>query len=173
MKLNAKFGTLSFFILVAALSRLLPHPPNFTPILSMGLFAGAHFENKKGTFIVLLGSMLLSDLFLGFHSTLPAIYAILGLITVLGFWLRNKTSITKIVVSSILASAVFFVLSNFAVWAMGSYYPKTWVGIVECYTLAIPFFGNTLASTLLYSAAIFGAYQLCEKLFLSKFRLAK
>ena len=163
MKINAKLGTVSFFILIAALSRLLPHPPNFTPILAMGLFAGSRFDDKISPFIVLFGSMLISDAILGFHNTLIPIYMILAFITVLGFWMRNKVSITRIAVSSVTASVIFFMLSNFAVWAIGSYYPKTWAGIVQCYTLALPFFGNTLASTALYSAAIFGLYSLCEK----------
>lgn len=160
-------------ILAAAASRLIPHPPNFAPITAMALFGGTCFASKRLAFLVPLGAMLVSDLAmgllsgdlsLGMHSLIPIVYGSFALIVCLGFWLRRRGRVGPIIAAAALASSVlFFVLTNFCVWALGSLYPKTWDGLVACYVAAIPFFHNTLLGDAVYTTVLFGGLALAEK----------
>ena len=107
--------------------------------------------------------MFVGDAFVGFHSLMPVIYATYALIAVIGMLLRDRRpSIAAIGGCSLLASTIFYITTNFAVWAMGTTYAKTAAGLAACYIAAIPFFGNTLASDALYSAIFFGTFALVE-----------
>jgi uncharacterized protein DUF6580 len=162
--LNAKFLFITSVIIIAALTRLIEHPLNFTPIMAIGLFGAAYFEDKKFAFLVPLGALFLSDLFIGFYPAFEMItvYGSLALAVVLGIKLLKKVNIYRIVGASLLSSIIFFVVTNFMAWLSPTYnmYPFTMAGLVECYTLAIPFFRNTLAGDLIYSAVLFGSYSL-------------
>jgi hypothetical protein len=169
---NPRFAAVSVLILLAALSRLLPHPPNFAPITAMALFGGAYFADKRLAFFVPILAMLLSDVVLGFHSTLPAVYLSFMVITLIGFRLKNTKSVGKIALASVVGSTFFFVVTNFAVWAFGSYYPSSIGGLVECYAAAIPFYDHSLFSSMLFNtfmgdafftAVFFGAFALAEQ----------
>lgn len=153
-------------IVLAAASRLLPHPPNFAPVAAMGLFAGA-FAGRRNAWLVAFGALLASDLFLGFYHPVSMFWNYLAYATciLLGSgWLARQRSFGRIA-GAVLASAVtFFVLSNFGMWASG-YYPRTWDGLVQCYVQALPFFRNTLASDVFYSAILFGGYALLSRWF--------
>lgn len=152
-------------ILFAAFSRLIPHAPNFTPVISTALFAGAYLQ-KRFAFLVPVAAMLMSDIVIGFYSpgSMTFVYGSLLLIVALGLTMSNKASVTRIAGLSLVGAVLFFVLTNFGVWLVpGSMYPKTLAGLIECYVMAIPFFGNTLLSTLVYSAAMFGAYEAAER----------
>ncbi|HVU26580.1 MAG TPA: DUF6580 family putative transport protein [Verrucomicrobiae bacterium] len=157
-----RFLFLTGIIFVAALSRLIPHPPNFSPIAALALFGGAQFSCKWMAFIVPLAAMFLSDLILGLHALIPVIYGCFALIVCLGFWLRRNQNICRIGGAAIIGAILFFVVTNFGVWAIGSYYPKTGNGLLTCYIEAIPFFWNTLTSDLFYSAILFGALRAAE-----------
>ena len=150
---------------MAAFSRLIPHAPNFTPVISIALFAGAYL--KKGyAFLVPVAALLLSDVVIGFYGleTMAFVYGTLILIVAMGLLLEKKVSAGKLLGLSLAGAVVFFVTTNFAVWLVpGSIYPKTMAGLAQCYVMAIPFFGNTLLSTLVYSAAMFGVYEAAEK----------
>lgn len=152
-------------ILFAAFSRLIPHAPNFTPLISIALFAGAYL--KKGyAFLVPVAALFLSDVVIGFYGleTMAFVYGTLILIVAMGLLLEKKVSAGKLLGLSLAGAVVFFVTTNFAVWLVpGSIYPKTMAGLAQCYIMAIPFFGNTLLSTLVYSAAMFGVYEAAEK----------
>ncbi len=153
-------------ILFAAFSRLIPHAPNFTPVISIALFAGAYLQ-KKFAFLVPLAAMLMSDLIVGFYNpvSMAFVYGSLLLIVALGSTMNNKISIMKIGGFSLTGAVFFFVLTNFGVWIVpNSMYPRTFAGLVECYTMAIPFFGNTLYSAMIYSAVMFGVYETAERL---------
>ncbi len=150
-------------ILAAAAMRLLPHPSNFTPIGALALFAGAYFDDKRWAFIVPLGAMFLSDLLIGFHSQMPLVYGAFAVIVAMGFWLKEKKSAANIAGASLVAASFFFVVSNFSVWLFDGLYPLTLQGLVSCYIAAIPFFQNTVAATLAYSALLFGGFALAEK----------
>lgn len=169
---RTRFLVLAGIVLAAALFRLLPHPPNFAPIGAMALFGGACFAHKRMAFLVPLLAMLASDLAigllsgdmsLGLHRTLPAVYASFALIVCVGLWLRRRRTIVPIATATLAGSVLFFVLTNFGVWAAGSLYPKTWDGLVACYVAAIPFFQNTLMGDALYAAVLFGGLALAEK----------
>jgi len=141
--MKAVFG----LILIAILTRLLPHPPNFAPITSIALFSGFHFANKRLALFVPLIAMFISDLFIGVHSFMPVIYLSFLLISILSFYMKSL-SISNVV----LASTLFFVMSNLGVWYF--YYPLTWAGLTSCFVLAIPFFVNALAGDLFYTSVL-------------------
>jgi len=149
-------------ILAAALSRLIPHPPNFSPIAALALFGGAQFADKRLAFVVPLAAMFLSDLILGLHALIPVIYGCFALIVCLGFWVRRRQSVWRIGGAALAGAILFFVVTNFGVWAIGSYYPKTGSGLLVCYIEAIPFFWNTLTSDLCFTAILFGGLLVAE-----------
>ena len=151
-------------LVLAAASRLLPHPPNFAPVAAMGLFAGA-FAGRRGAWLVAFGALVASDVVLGFYHPMSMFWNYLAFAACLllgSGWLQRTRTFTR-VAGAVLASAVtFFVISNFGMWASG-YYPRTWAGLVECYVQALPFFRNTLASDVLYSAVLFGGHALFSR----------
>ena len=149
-------------IVLAAVTRLIPHPPNFTPIIAIGLFGGAYIQNRSLALVIPLGAMFLSDLFLGFHGTIYWVYGSLLLVSILGMLLMNKVTIRNCVAAALSGSLFFFFITNFGVWLNSSYYAYNINGIITCYTLALPFLGNTLAGSLFYSAVMFGGYELLK-----------
>ena len=140
------FILLTFF---AAFSRLAPHPPNFTPILSIALFCGISFKSRY-IFLIPLFSMLISDYFIGYHSVIMYVYISLLIIFFMGKYLIKEKSFNSTMVLSLSSAIIFFIISNFGVWIVG--YPKTMSGFVACYVAALPFLSNTLISTLLFSS---------------------
>jgi len=143
-------------MLLASLSRyIFADIPNITPILAMALFAGAMFKNNIIAYIIPVGAMIISDYFIGFHETSWVIYIAFAMIAFLGTK-TNEKSILSIGTFSISSALLFFVVTNFAIWTLGAYFPMTLSGLIECYTMAIPFFRNTLLSTLAFSGILFG-----------------
>jgi hypothetical protein len=163
--LNAKFLFISSVIIVAALTRLIPHPFNFTPIMAIGLFGAAYFEDKKFAFAVPLIALFLSDLLLGFYPEMIAVYGSLALAVVIGMIILRKVNVYRIVGASLLSSMIFFLVTNFAAWLNPMYamYPMSFEGLMQSYTAGIPFFRNTIAGDLIYSAALFGSYALAGR----------
>lgn len=151
------------FILIGATARVIPHPPNFTPIGALALFGGVYLERKQALILPML-AMVFSDLVIGFDS-LPVRISVYGsfLIAIfIGFWLKKHLNLKNLVISSLSASIIFFVITNFTVWVFGTMYTKDLTGLVEAYTLAIPFFRNTVFGDLFYSGFFFGAYELIK-----------
>jgi hypothetical protein len=146
-------------ILFAALSRLLPHLPNFTPVTALALFSGVTLR-KQYMFLVPLAALFLSDIFLGFYAGMIWVYGSFCLVALLGIWLREHRGIGRVTMATLLGSALFFLITNFGVWASGILYPLTPAGLGECYAAAIPFFRNALAGDVLYVAALFLLYEL-------------
>lgn len=151
---------LTVMIVLAALSRILPHPYNFTPIEAMALFGGAYFANRWLSVAVPLLAMLLADFFLGFHSGMPVIYGVILLISVLGFALRGKVSVLRVASFGLMGATLFFVVTNFAVWAGSGMYPMTANGLLASYVAGIPFFHWQLAGVATYSVILFGGFAL-------------
>mgnify|MGYP001473622600 FL=1 len=150
---NQKYKLLAVATLVAlAFFRLIPHPPNFTPILAISVFAGIKFKDNLFSYLVPVSAMLVSDAILGFHNGMILIYLA---IVLSAFIARKFNTINTSVLSS---SILFFLITNFQVWIMSSSYPKSLLGILECYALAIPFFGMTLLSTFFFSYILFYGY---------------
>lgn len=152
-------------IAIAVGLRLLPHLPNIAPIGAMALFGGAYL-NKKYALIIPLIAMFISDIFLGFHSTMLYVYGSFLLIGFMGIWLSQRKSIGIIAGASLVSSLVFFIITNFGVWISGGLYPKTLSGLIECYVYALPFFRNTILGDLFYVGIFFGSYELLISLFL-------
>ena len=150
--INKKHLVIILFIAVAAIFRLLPHLPNATPIAAMALFSGVYFTNKKYAFIIPLLAMFLSDLFLGFSMITLFVYAAFILVGYIGI-ASKKMNIKTILISSL----SFFIITNFGVWLLG--YPKTLNGLMECYTLAIPFFRNSLIGDFFYAGVMYYGFQ--------------
>ncbi|MBS1537560.1 MAG: GerAB/ArcD/ProY family transporter [Bacteroidetes bacterium] len=169
---NPRFATISGMILLAALSRLLPHPPNFAPITAIALFGGAYFSDKRLAFLIPILAMLLSDLIIGFHTTMPFVYGCFALITLIGFRLKENKSAGRIALASVAGSTLFFVITNFAVWALSSSYPYSISGLIACYAAAVPFYDytpfssmllNTFMGDVFFSAVFFGAFAIAEQ----------
>ena len=136
-------------ILILSFSRLIPHPWNFTPVLAMGIFSGFYFKNFiLGSFIVIC-SMFIGDLYLGFHSTMFFTYISLIIAVALGLFI-NKFKFTEVLFTGLASSVCFFAITNFGAWLTLEMYEKNLTGLLQSYVLAIPFFHNTLISTLLY-----------------------
>ena len=143
-------------VLMAVATRLLPHPPNVAPITGIALFAGHQLGNKKLAFIIPILCMFISDLFLGFHSTLPFVYLAFISISFLGIFSRNIHNGTILT-----SSTIFFIVTNFGVWLLG--YPNTLAGFISCYTLAIPFFINTILGDLFFTHSLNYSFNKIEK----------
>ena len=150
-------------IVAAAMTRLIPHPPNFTPVEATALFAGAYFIDRRFAILVPIAAMVLSDIFIGFfHGTLPVVYGCMALIAWFGRGLMQKRTPVRIAAYGFASAVFFFVVTNFAVWAGSGMYPPTFEGLVACYTMALPFFQNTLAGVAFYSIVLFGGFALLE-----------
>ncbi|MEC7620074.1 MAG: DUF6580 family putative transport protein [Bacteroidota bacterium] len=141
---NVFLVSLIFF---AILSRFLPHPPNFTPIAAIALLSSKGFNNRWVVFLIPIVSLFISDLFIGLHATIPFVYISFILIALLGLYVKKIN-----IVSVLLSSTIFFLVSNFGVWLL--YYPISTEGLVQCYTLALPFFLNTVLGDLVYGALL-------------------
>tara|TARA_B100000029_G_scaffold404339_1_gene404368 strand:+ start:2998 stop:3516 length:519 start_codon:yes stop_codon:yes gene_type:complete len=150
-------------ILILALSRLLPHPPNFTPIITIGIMSSYFFKNIFSSLIILLISMLLSDLFIGFYKNMVFVYLSLILITCIFFKIIKKANYSSLLIYSFFGSLLFYLVSNFGVWLTGDMYEKNINGLVNCYLMAIPFFRNTLISTIIFTYATFFTNSICLK----------
>src|SRR2546428_8206207 len=145
-------------ILLAAVSRLIPHPPNVTPIAAMALFGGAHFSNRAAAYLVPLAAMVLSDLFLGFHRTTPFVYGSFALIVLIGYGLRGRKTVFTEALAALPSAVLFFLVTNFGVWATGTLYPKTWTGLATAYLAALPFFRNTALGALVHVPVFFAGF---------------
>lgn len=130
-------------IVLAVVTRLLPHPPNVAPITGIALFAAHRFNDKKLVFLLPLLCMVITDAFLGFHAIVPFVYISIIAISCLGLF--SKTISNGVILKS---STLFFFISNFGVWLLG--YPNTLAGFISCYTLALPFFFNTILGDLFF-----------------------
>lgn len=151
--MSNKFAGLIVLIIFGVVSRLIPHPPNFTPVLAIGLFAGFAYPRIYSPMILLL-IMLISDLFLGFSLITPVVYASITLCSFIGWKVKGAKSM---LIGSLIGAIMFFIVTNFAVWCIGPY-PYSLIGLIECYVMAVPFFANTLCSCLLYSGILFSLY---------------
>ena len=151
-------------IVLAVASRLLPHAPNFTPVAAIGLFAGATL-GRRAAWLVPLAALLVSDAFLGFYHPMSMFWNYLGFgaCLLLGSGLLGRSrSLPRLGGATLASSLAFFALSNFGMWASG-YYPRTLAGLGQCYAAGLPFLRNTVASDVLFTAALFGALALLRR----------
>jgi len=150
-----KFKNLKHFvlpiglILALSISRLIPHPSNFTPILAAGVFVGFYFRNFILSIFIVISSMFIGDLVIGFHSTMIFTYSSLILAVAIGLLIK-KFNFKEILFSGLSSSVIFFAVTNFGSWLTLEMYEKNFSGLLQSYFMGIPFFHNTLISTLVY-----------------------
>ena len=175
-KLNLQTGVLSIIILLAAFTRIMPHPPNFSPMAAIGLFGAAHFAKKWQAFFIPLIGIWVSDLvinnyvysssssnFVWFYSGFYWQYISYILIIFAGLFIFNRgISLTNMFGGMISSSGIFFLVSNFGVWAGGTMYPKNFGGLITCYAAGVPFIHNTIISDVLFTTVLFGTYYLLQ-----------
>jgi hypothetical protein len=180
--MNPRTLVLAGMVLAAALARLVPHPPNFTPIGAVALFGAAHFPSRWAAFLVPLAALFLSDLGLeaatrlglyggwmaggtGFHAGMVVVYGTVVLIAALGLLLRRQRTVLTVAGATLASSVLFFVITNFGVWAEGALYPRTLAGLLTCYRAAVPFFHWTLLGDACYATVLFGGFALAQRRF--------
>ena len=158
---------IGLIILIGAFSRLIPHPPNFTAIGAISILGGIYFGKKYLAFILPLFAMLISDIIIG--NINMTVYLAFLMIVPLGIIVRNKISNFSLFRTSINASLMFFLITNFFVWINSSpldgiyYCPPNFMGLIKCYTQAIPLFFNTLLGDLFFCFSLFGLYEIITK----------
>lgn len=155
------FALIAFLLAIAG--RFMPHLPNFTPVGAFALFAGVYLARKYWWAMGLpLAAMFLSDLFIGFYDwkLMAVVYASFLGYSAIGFVVSKRKNPATIVLASICGAFLFYLTTNFAVWALSSYYPHTLGGLMLSYTLALPFFRATLLGDLFFAGILFGAYEL-------------
>ena len=165
---------LAVLILLAALSRLLPHPPNFSPVEAIALFGGACFASRAWAFAVPMLALLASDLvmaavigdsYAGYLGSMSfwSVYACIALTTLMGLRLRGKAGGARLLGYSLAGSVLFFLVTNLAAWIASPFYPQTPAGLAAAYIAGIPFFQWTVLGTLAYVAILFGGFALLRR----------
>lgn len=152
------------FLIIAILSvvfwRVIPHPPNVTPVMATALFCGCYFNDKKVALLMPLLAMIVADFMIGFHGSMLFVYTGIAITVFAGIWLYRRVSIINVFVTTIACSVVFFILTNFGAWLVAeAMYPKTLEGLLQAYIAGIPFYRNSLLGDLFFVALLFGAYQ--------------
>ena len=150
-------------IILAAFTRLIPHPPNFTPIIVIGLFGSAYIKNRTLAIMIPICAMFISDIFLGYHTTIFWVYGSLILISIIGIYLFTKINFKLCAIATLGSSLIFFIVTNFGVWMTSTFYPKTIYGILTCYIAALPFLYNTLLGSTFYAFIMFGGYEILKR----------
>ena len=150
-----KYSYPVILILSLAFIRLLPHAPNFTPIIAISIYAGIKFNNKYLALLIPILSMVISDLFIGFHSSMLAVYLCIVMNVFIGIFFIKRFTLLNYMYLSFLGACIFYIVTNFSVWMLSNMYPLTMEGLIMCYLLALPFFQNTLISSLFFGCLIF------------------
>jgi len=147
-------------IIVGVSGRLLPHPWNMTPITAIALFSTTYLSLRYSLAVFFL-TMVVADFFLGTYQwqIMLAVYTSFALAGVIGLLIRKKVSFGKVALGTIASSLLFFIVTNWAVWQFGSMYTHTFGGLMQSYTMAIPFFKNSLIGDLFYATLFFGVVE--------------
>lgn len=170
---------LSGVILTAALSRIIPHGWNFTPVGAMALFGAAYYSSRWMAFLVPLVALWLSDIVLNntihaaysegfwlFHSSMIGVYLAFASVTMVGIVLLKKVQVRSVLLAAVAGALVFWLIVDFSTWLAGGGfvpYPKTFSGLLAAYTAGFPFFLNMLLSNLVFGAILFGAFELLRR----------
>ena len=161
--MNFRITTLIGMIAFAAMTRLLPHPPNFTAVTALALFAGAQIGDRRLGLLIPLAALFLTDLALGLHAGMLLVYLCVAAVVGMGALAGPRAQPLRLAGASVVGSVLFFVITNFGVWAMDGLYPRTLAGLAECYVAAIPFFQNALVGDLFFTAALFGGFEFLRR----------
>jgi hypothetical protein len=150
-------------VVLGACARLLPHPWNFTPMMAIGLFAGAYARKISTGILATMSALVLSDAIMGFYSGFWFVYAATLVPVLLGRFIRSRSGVGTIVATALGSSVSFFLITNFMVWATGSLYPHTSAGLTASYVAGIPFYQNQLLGDAFYTLAMFGGYAVLSR----------
>lgn len=165
---SPRFLFITTALFIAAISRLFPHIPNFTPIAAMALFGGVYFTDKRIAIIVPLILMFITDCLLelttgwGFHNTLIYVYIGFILTSIIGIYIKRNPTVQALLIGSLLSSTLFFVITNLGVWAASGAQMGV-SGLATTYILGIPFFAPTLIGDLFFNTILFGAFYVAER----------
>lgn len=173
---NKRFAVIAGIILTGALMRLIPHWPNFTPIAAMALFGGAYMGRKYLAFAVPLIAMFVSDMLLGFHSGMMAVYIAFAVTVSIGLIIRKRLNVGTIIAASLTSSVIFFLITNFAAWLTSpQLYPASFAGLMQAYVAGLAFFNdgsygvsfffNEVMGGVFYNGLFFGAFYFATKRF--------
>jgi len=166
---SPRSAVLIAMIAVSVAVRLVIHfshgafPYNFTPVEAIALFGGAYFADRRLALLVPLAAMLLADLIIGLHNLIPVIYGCIALTALVGGNLRGRVRALPVAGYAFASAVMFYLVTNFFVWLVGSMYSHDGAGLIACYVAALPFFNGTLAGTLLWSALLFGGFELMQR----------
>ncbi len=164
---STRFLVLCAFIVLAALSRIIPIAipslGNFTALGALAIFAGAQFTDRRLAFAVPIVAMFLSDIYLGFHSGMPVVYAGFVAMVACGLFIRSRVKPVNIALASIAGAFVFFLITNFAF--LYPWYPHNFQGVIESYVAGLPFLRNMLIADAIYGTLMFGVFYLLERRF--------
>ncbi len=166
---NTRLTVITGIILAGAFMRLIPHWPNFTPIAAMALFGGAYMGRKYLAYAVPFATMFISDLIIGFHDSMLAVYLAFGITVTIGIALSRRISMRNILGASLASSVIFFMITNFASWLSSPFlYSSEWTGLMQSYVAGLAFFNdgsygisfflNEVAGSLFFNALFFGAF---------------
>ncbi|MEC7832942.1 MAG: DUF6580 family putative transport protein [Pseudomonadota bacterium] len=147
------------FVLLLIASRMFSDIPNFTPTLSLIIFASYYFRSVVISMLIVLFSQIVSDFFIGFYDSIFFVYVSFLLITYISPIIMQKLNIYSVLVASIVSPSIFFIISNFGVWFSDSLYAQNLDGLIECYIAAIPFYDESLLSTILFSYTIYAIHK--------------
>jgi len=148
-------------ILIGVILRFVPHAANFTPVAAIALFGGAYL-NKRYALIVPLALMIVSDIFIGMHNVVAFTWGAFVLTAIIGMRIKDRKNAGSVFAVSLISSFLFYVVTNFGVWAMG-WYPRTLSGLINCYWMGLPFLRNFTLATVIYSAVFFGLYEFAAR----------
>lgn len=168
-KLSTHILTASLLIILGVVARLLPHPANFAPIGAVALFGGMYLTRRYAMILPLI-AMFISDIFIGFYTwqIMASVYISFALTSLIGLWVRKNKKLSTIIGGTVLGAVLFFLITNFAVWAFGAMYAHNLAGLTQSYVMAIPFFRNSLLGDLFYVGLLVGTYELIYYFILKK-----
>lgn len=149
-------------MLLAAFTRLIPHPANFTAVMALALFGGAKIKNQPLAFVIPLIVMLITDLVIGFYSLMPFVYGSIVLTVLIGKYVGRLSNPVFIIGGSLVSSIVFFLITNAAVWYHNPQYAQSLPGLMLCYDVAIPFFRNQVFGDLFFNFLLFGTFKIAQ-----------
>jgi len=157
---NSTTGLFAYALIVLGITaRLVPHPPNVTPLVAVALFSGAVFPRRIGV-IVPLAAVIFSDIIIGADLQVAFNWCAFALVAGIGWKIAGQRAPKRLAAAAISGSTLFFIMSNLGVWCVGLLYPRTWQGLINCYIAALPFYRNMVIGDLAYTAVLFGAFGL-------------
>jgi hypothetical protein len=155
---------IALMIGLGAVARIVPHPWNFTPMIALGLYAGAKSSKLYMGALVTLLALFLSDAVLGFSRDAFFVYPAFLIPVLLGRWVRRSEGVGTIAAGALFSSLSFFLITNAGTWAMKNYYPHTMAGFTTCMAAGVPFYRNQLLGDAIYTVALFGGHYLLSRL---------